>query len=83
MVFDCSTCSITCSKTICRLRTSSVNKEGCFTLFKLMYTEINIMIYKITAKIHCQYKSIASKNLHENKRLTFDICPVKVSEYII
>ena len=83
MVFDCSTCSITCSKTICRLKTSSVNKEGCFTVFKLMYTEINIMIYKIPAKIHCQYQSIAGKNLHENKRLTFDICPVKLSEYII
>ena len=52
-------------------------------MFELMYTEINIMIYKITAKIHCQYQSIAGKNLHENKRLTFDICPVKLSEYII
>ena len=53
-------------------------------MFKLMYTEINIMIYKIPAKIHCQkYQSIADKNLHENKRLTFDICPVKLSEYII
>ena len=83
MVFDCSTCSITSSKTICRLKTSSVNKEGYFTVFKVMYTEINIMIYKITAKIHCQYQSIAGKNLHENKRLTFDICPVKLSEYII
>ena len=68
MVFDCSTCSITCSKTICRLKTSSVNKEGCFTVFKLMYTEINIMTYKIPAKIHCQYQSITGKNLHENKR---------------
>ena len=52
-------------------------------MFKPMYTEINIMIHKVTAKIHCQYQSIAGKNLHENKRLTFDIYPVKLSEYII
>ena len=52
-------------------------------MFELMYTEINIMIHKIPSKIHCQYQSIAGKNLHENKRLTFDICPVKLSEYII
>ena len=48
-----------------------------------MYTEINIMISKVPATIYCQYQSIAGKNLHENKRLTLDICPVKISEYII
>ena len=41
------------------------------------------MTYKIPTKIHCQYQSIAGKNLDENKPLTFDICPVKLSEYII
>ena len=40
-------------------------------MFELMYTEINIMIHKIPAKIHRQYQSIAGKNLHENKLLTF------------
>ena len=50
-------------------------------MFKRMYTEINIMIYKILA--NSQYQSIAGKNLHENKRLIFDICPLKLSEYII